>query len=162
MRPYNTTVEWTPLAAYEIPLRIHNHNSCLMLLWWYSPFLSFSFALHISNIMHTPIFKQEAFENPLTQSEISLWALLQFRHSIRVEFAACQFAKSAHPLWVWGSAQNFAFSTSLHVSWWTMFHRLCVCMCVYLHEWCVLAHRVFFTARFVLNKSHPLSLSLSC
>ena len=34
--------------------------------------------------------------------------------------------------------------------------RLCLCLCVYLHKWCVLAHWVLLTERFVLYKSHPL------
>ena len=29
----------------------------------YTPFLSFSFALHVSNVTHPPILKREAFEN---------------------------------------------------------------------------------------------------
>ena len=38
--------------------------------------------------------------------------------------------------------------------------KLCLCLCVYLREWCVLAHWVFLTGRFALYKSHPLLLSI--
>ena len=34
--------------------------------------------------------------------------------------------------------------------------KLCLCLCVYLREWCALAHCVFLTGRFALYKSHPL------
>ena len=39
--------------------------------------------------------------------------------------------------------------------------KLCLCLSVYLREWCVLAHRDFLTGRFALYKSHPLLLLLS-
>ena len=33
--------------------------------------------------------------------------------------------------------------------------KFCLCLCVYLREWCVLAHRVFLTGSFALYKSPP-------
>ena len=37
---------------------------------------------------------------------------------------------------------------------------LCLYLCVYLREWCVLVHWVFLMERFVLHKNHPLLLLL--
>ena len=36
--------------------------------------------------------------------------------------------------------------------------KLCLCLCVLLREWCVLAHWVSLMGRFALYKNHPLSL----
>ena len=53
------------------------------------------------------------------------------------------------------------FNRHFHKSRWTMMcvYRLCLCLCVYLREWCVLAHWVFLTKKFALYKSHSLSSS---
>ena len=39
--------------------------------------------------------------------------------------------------------------------------KLCLCLCVYLREQCVLAHRLFLMGRFVLYTNHALLLLLA-
>ena len=46
------------------------------------------------------------------------------------------------------------------MGWWWCKLWLCLCLCVYLRKWCVLAHWVFLTGRSALYKSHPLLLLL--
>ena len=41
------------------------------------------------------------------------WSLVQFRHSICLEFAACQSAKSPHCVWVQSISQDFPLHTGL-------------------------------------------------
>ena len=61
---YNTTAEWTPLAACEILLRIQDRNSCLLSLQQYASLLPFSFSLHVSDFTHPPIIEWKTLENP--------------------------------------------------------------------------------------------------
>ena len=57
------------------------------------------------------------------------------------------------------SSKLSLFNRHLHKSRRTMVRacvgrgKLCLCLCVYLREWCVLAHWAFLTGRFVLCKS---------
>ena len=61
VRPHNS-VEWTALAACQIPLRVQNDNFCILSLREHIPVLLFSFALHARINTHPPTLKREAFE----------------------------------------------------------------------------------------------------
>ena len=63
-RPYNTTAEWTQLAACEILLWIQDCNSCLPSFWQDTSLLPFSFSLHISDFMHHPIINKKLLKIP--------------------------------------------------------------------------------------------------
>ena len=75
---------------------------------------------------------------------VSLFCLL--------EFAACQFVESPHPLCVFKALLRTCLFQQAFPQieldcgfWWVFFstYRLCVCTWVYLHEWCVLVHLSF-------------------
>ena len=95
-------------------------------------------------------------------------------HLTSCQFHACVRPQRGHKWNVHGVCKKLPILLILLLSYTNNFHesliccvyvcvgrgKFCLCLSVYLREWCVLAHWIFLTGRFALHKSHPLLLLL--
>ena len=99
-RPCDATVEWTSLAACEFKFRCQYQIATFAYRHFdstFTPILPFYFTLHISDIIHPPILKWEAFKNPKAQFEI--WNVYKMEEKKKEEFGT--------EVWKWEWLKNW-------------------------------------------------------
>ena len=156
MRPYNTTAEWTPLAACKIPLRIQDRNSRLLSFRRCTSLLPFSFSLHVSDFTQTPIMERKTLKIPKRNLISAGDRSFSFIAPTVWNSLPIGLRNLPNPLWLQSQAQNFPFLTGIFTNLggpWCVCVCVCICVCVcvggggrksFIFSWMVCASALSF------------------